>query len=105
MAEKDRICIIEDVDVAIGNVVDENEDTYKDLMTRLSAKQKALLIALARSGKGAQPTSGEFVRKHHLTSASSVQRSLSTLQGKDIVTNSDGQYYIYDYFLFHWLNR
>ena len=24
---------------------------------------------------------------------------------KDIVTNNDGQYYIYDYFLFHWLNR
>lgn len=24
---------------------------------------------------------------------------------KDIVTNNDGQYYIYDYFLFYWLNR
>ena len=50
-------------------------------------------------------TSGEFIKKYHLTSASAVQRSMSALLDKDIVTSSNGQYYIYDYFLYYWLNQ
>lgn len=96
---------IKDVEASIDNILDEKQETFQDLMTRLSARQKALLVALAHSGRDVKPTSGEFIRKHHLTSASAVQRSLSTLQDKDIVTSSNGQYYIYDYFLFYWLNR
>jgi len=57
------------------------------------------------SEKGVQPTSGQFIRKYHLTSASAVQRSLSALQEKDIVTSNNGQHYIYDYFLHLWLNK
>ena len=49
--------------------------------------------------------SGEFIKKYHLSSASAVQRSLSALQDKDIITNSNGKYYIYDYFLYYWLNK
>ena len=105
MAEPDLMCEIKDVDAAISNVVEEKNDTYQDLMTRLTAKQKALLLALAHSYKNVQPTSSEFIRKYHLTSASAVQRSLSALQEKDIITNNNGQYYIYDYFLYYWLNR
>ena len=55
--------------------------------------------------KHIKPTSGAFIKKHHLTSASVVQRSLSALQEKDIITSSDGNYYIYDYFLYYWLNN
>ena len=105
MAEPNHQYGIEDVDEAIRNVVEEKDDTYQDLMTRLSAKQKTLLLALARSGRDVKPTSGEFIRKHHLTSASAVQRSLSALQEKDIVTSRNGQYHIYDYFLLYWLNQ
>ncbi len=105
MAEQGVPCGIGEVDAAICNVLEEKGDTYQDLMTRLSARQKTLLMALARSGRNVQPTSGDFIRKHHLTSASAVQRSLAALQEKDIVTNSNGQYYIYDYFLYYWLNQ
>ena len=51
-----------------------------------------------------KPISGGFIRKYHLASASAVQRSLSALQEKDILTNNNGQYYVYDYFLYDWLN-
>ena len=105
MAEKDIPCGINEVDIAIRYAVDEKDDIYQDLLVRLSAKQKALLIALAHSGKNVQPTSGEFIKKYHLSSASAVQRSLSALQDKDIITNSNGKYYIYDYFLYYWLNK
>lgn len=96
---------VKEVDIAINYAVEEKDDPYQDLLTRLSAKQKALLIALARSGKNVQPTSGDFIKRYHLSSASAVQRSLSSLQEKDIITNDNGKYYIYDYFLYYWLTR
>ena len=105
MAEPGLVCEIKDVDIAINNAVNEKDDTYQDLMARLSAKQKTLLLALAHSGKNIQPTSAEFIKKYHLTSASAVQRSMSALMDKDIVTSSNGQYYIYDYLLYYWLNQ
>ncbi len=105
MAEPCKTCGIKEVETTIDHIVDEKEDTYQDLLARLSAKQKVLLIALAHSGKDVQPTSGGFIKKYHLTSASAVQRSLSSLQDKDIITNSNGKYCIYDYFLYYWLNR
>jgi len=105
MTEAGHPCGIGEVDDAINYAIDEKDDTYQDLLARLTAKQKALLLALARSGKDIKPTSGEFVKKYHLTSASAVQRSLSALQEKDIVTSNNGQYYIYDYFLHLWLNK
>ena len=105
MAEQNHPCGIKDVDVAINYAIEEKDDTYQDLLARLSAKQKALLIALAHAGKNAKPTSGEFIKKYHLSSASAVQRCLSALQEKDIITNHTGNYYIYDYFLYYWLTK
>lgn len=105
MAEPNLACDTKDVDAAISYAVEEKNDAYQDLMARLSSRQKALLLALAHSGKNVQPTSGEFIKKYHLTSASAVQRSMSALLEKDIVTNNNGQYYIYDYFLYYWLNH
>ncbi len=46
MAEQNNPCSIKDVDVAINYAIEEKDDTYQDLLARLSAKQKALLIAL-----------------------------------------------------------
>ena len=105
VAEQGRPCGIREVDAAVNYAVDEKDDTYQDLLARLSAKQKALLIALAHSEKDSQPTGGAFIKKYHLASASAVQRSLTALQDKDIITNINGKYYIYDYFLFYWLKR
>ena len=77
LAEPNQACGIKEVESAINIAVEEKDDTYQDLLARLSAKQKTLLIALAHSGKDVQPTSGAFIKKFHLTSASAVQRSLS----------------------------
>lgn len=104
MAETNCICGINEIDTAIKYAVEEKDDTYKDMMSRLTAKQKALLIAMARD-KSVQPLSGNFIKKYHLSSPSAVQRSLAALQKKDILTNQDGKYFISDYFLQIWLNR
>ena len=96
---------VADIDAAITYAVEEKDDTYQDLMTRLTAKQKALLIALAAEGRNAQPTSAEFIKRYHLAAPSSIQRALSALQDRDIITNENGKFYIYDYFLTDWLRK
>ena len=104
-ADSEKVCNITDIDYAIDYAIHEKEYTFQDLISRLTAKQKTLLTALARSGKDVKPTSEEFIRKYRLTTASSVQRSLLALQDKDIVTNENGKYFIYDYLLSNWLAR
>ena len=97
--------LFSDIDAAIDYATEEKEDTFQDLMSRLTSKQKSLLRALARAGRNAKPTSEEFIKKYRLTTASAIQRSLSALQDKDIITNENGSYFIYDYFLNYWLNK
>mgnify|MGYP002521600006 CR=1 FL=1 len=102
-AEPDIVCDIKEVEEAIKCTVEEKDDTFQDLMTRLTSKQKALLFALANAEKDIQPTSNDFITQYRLSSVSTVQRSLSALQDKDIISNENGKYYIYDYFLLQWL--
>ena len=94
---------VDEIDIAIKLAVEEKGDIYQDIMNRLTAKQKALLIALAREGKDVQPTSGLFVKKYNLSSVSAVQRGLSSLLDKDLITSENGKYFVYDYFLNEWI--
>jgi AAA+ ATPase superfamily predicted ATPase len=105
MADRESSCGIEEVNKAIDYTVNEKDDTFQDMMARLPLNQKKLLLALAHSEIDIQPTSGSFIKKYHLSSASTVQRSLSALQEKEIITSNNGKYYFYDYFLYYWLNK
>ena len=50
-------------------------------------------------------TSGAFIKKYRLASASSVQAALKGLLEKDFVTQEKGVYQIYDRFLGIWLKE
>lgn len=104
-AEPGGTCGIKDVDTAVNVAIEEKEETFLDMLTRLTINQKALLLAMARSGKDLQPTSSDFIKKNKLSAASTVQRSLAALQEKDIVTNVNGKYFIYDFFLKEWIKK
>jgi hypothetical protein len=58
---------------------------------------------LAKEGRAQGVTSAAFVRKYSLPGASSVQAALKGLLEKEIVTQSEGVYWIYDYFFASWL--
>lgn len=45
-----------------------------------------------------------FLHKHHLTS-SVVQGASKVLLDKDLVTNDEGRYYVYDHFMELWLKK
>ena len=53
----------------------------------------------------AQPQSGEFLRRYHLGSASSVNSALSALMEKELIYKQTDGYIIYDRFLSIWLQR
>ena len=68
-------------------------------------KQKELLIAITKEGQAKAITSGAFIKKYKLASASSVQAALKGLLEKDFVTQEMGTYQIYDRFLGIWLKE
>lgn len=99
-----EVCDSEMIDTAISNVTSAQHVNYQFLMTFLATKQKVVLQAIAREGRVKQVNSSEFIQRHHLPSASSVQSALKGLLDKDIITrDDDGNYYVYDYFMGEWL--
>ena len=94
-----------DIMPAIHRVLGDNEEIYKDTLYRLSSKQKAVLIALAKAGPDAKVTSGQFIKTYKLPSASSVQKALEALMEKELVTCELGTYKVYDYFFNIWISE
>lgn len=110
MTEVTGICTQEIVEQAINDILSENERTYKNRLSLLTPKPKELLIAIAKEGKASRVTSGEFVRRYHLTSSSSVQSALKQLLADDWITytaNEQGQkqYLLSDPFLTQWVQK
>ena len=101
--EKGMTCTIDMLDEAIDLILRLSSDTYESLFYQMPEKQRMLFLAIARDGKAKELTSGEFVRRHRLSSPSSVNAALKGLLEKDFVTHDLSGYYIYDHFFTLWL--
>lgn len=110
MTAENEICTQAIVEQAINDILSENERNYKNRLSLLTPKPKELLIAIAKEGKASRVTSGDFVRRYHLTSSSSVQSALKQLLADDWITytaNEQGQkqYLLSDPFLSRWVQQ
>ena len=105
MTPEQGVCRVEMVPGAIRQIIDSFRYTYSEILFRLPEKQKELLIAITKEGKAKAVTSGAFIRKYRLASASSVQAALKGLLEKDFVTQEMGICQIYDRFLGIWLKE
>ena len=110
MTEENELCTQTIVEQAINDILSENERNYKNRLSLLTPKPKELLIAIAKEGKASRVTSGDFVRRYHLTSSSSVQSALKQLLADDWITytaNEQGQkqYLLSDPFLSRWVQQ
>ena len=85
------------------NVVMSQENSYKDLLSNIPPKQKTVIQAIAKEGAAQNITSAKFVKKYNLNSASSVQSAVKLLLKNDLITQRDGVYRVYDFFLSEWL--
>ena len=99
---KDSVAV-SDVDKAVEQIIRQNEEAYKDVLYQLTARQRDLLVAVSRDGKAKQITGMAFVNRYHLSSASSVQKSAQALMEKQLLTNLQGTYEVYDRFMSEWL--
>ena len=81
----------------------ESGHKYSETLARLTLPQKALLYAIAEDRVAQRVTSGQFIKRHRLQSASSVQAALRKLLEYGLVTTKDGGYFIEDQLFYHWL--
>ena len=95
---------VEDIDKAVAQIIGQNEEAYKDTLYQLTVKQRDLLVAIGREGKASQITGMAFIKRHHLSSASSVQKAAKTLEEKQLLTHQQGIYEVYDKFMAIWMN-
>ena len=91
------------IPVAMQNIIMAQEASYKELLSNLPPRQKAVLQAIAKEGTAQNITSQKFVKRHSLGSASSVQSAVKMLMKSDLITQNDGSYRLYDFFFSQWL--
>ena len=96
---------LDEVEKAEEEIILQNEEAYKDTLYQLTIRQRNLLLAVGKEKKAVHITSGAFIKKYHLISASSVQKSMGILMTKQLLTNHQGIYEVYDKFMGKWLSR
>ena len=95
-----------DLNRIITDVLEEENATYKTYCDLLSKGQLQVLAAIAKAGKIDSPASSDFIKKYHLTAASSVRLSIQSLIDKSLILKDENGYYaVYDRFFSTWLER
>ena len=93
------------VEYANNQIVSELSYFYADLLTAYSAGHVRLLKAIAKEGCVKEILSGDFISKHRLRAASSVNYALKKLIDNEMVYPSENGYIIYDRFMGEWLRN
>lgn len=96
-------CTAQQIEEAIRYIILTAANTYEDLMYQLPEKQSLILRSIAQDGKARNLTSGAFIKRHALLSASSVKSAVPALLDKGLITSDKGVYQVYDKFLEIWL--
>ncbi len=101
--DKGATCDVSMVDEAVEFIIRLSSDTYESLFYQMPEKQRSLFLAIAREGKATEVTSGAFIKRNKLNSASSVSSALKGLLDKDFITEDKNVYSVYDQFFALWL--
>lgn len=94
-----------DLQESLEILLKRESSTYEAALDGLTLKQRQLLIALSKASSGDKVFSGEFLRRHNLDSASSIQRILTSLIDKDLIDKEKNSYAILDIFFKKWLSQ
>lgn len=97
-------CTMEIVRTAITELIDSYDTIFREILSNIPEKQKELLYAVALDGEASAITSAAFIRKHSLSSASSVQSAVKKLLEKDLITENGKIYAVSDKFLGIWIS-
>lgn len=98
-------CTLETIKQALDNVIEANNTIYKEILSNIPEKQKEVLCAIAKEGEAEQLTSSSFIKKHSLSSASSVQSAIKKLLEKEMITQIDKTYSLTNKLLALWIRK
>ena len=98
-------CTIETIRDAIDEMIASNDTIFREILSNIPEKQKTLLYAIAREGEAERITSADFIKRHSLTSASSVQSATKKLLEKDLITEINKVFSVTDKLFAMWINK
>ena len=102
---KGGTCFQKTLETAISDILAGNDYYYREQLSRMTIKQKMLLYAIAEEGVAKQITSADFIKRHKLPSASSVQSAIKRLLSEDYVVEDAKQFRVNDRFFSLWIRR
>jgi uncharacterized protein len=91
------------LDESMNLLLNRESSAYEATWSLLTTRQKQVLIALSKSMPDEKLFSAQFLQKHRIGVASTVQRTLKSLVEKDIVDKEKDEYSIIDVFFKKWL--
>lgn len=90
------VCGAETIRRVVRTMLESGEVVYREMLSNISYGQKATLYAVAQERLIENPLGAEFINKHSLKSASSVQNALSRLVSSGILTRTPDGYSLSD---------
>lgn len=102
---KGQECTAETIQVAIDNIIANNATIFREILSNIPEKQKELLYAIARDVEATQITSTAFIKRHRLSSSSSVQSAANKLLEKDFITEINKKISVTDKLFALWINK
>lgn len=98
-------CTQEIIRIAIDSMIAYNETIFREILSNIPEKQKMLLYAIAKEGEATQILSADFIKRHSLATASSIQAAAKQLLEKDHITEVNKVYSVTDKLFAMWINR
>ena len=103
--EKNDTCTRDILQQCLKDILSNNSSGYREMLSRLTTKQKAVLTSIALEEKASKVTSAAFLRKHQLESASMVQTALRVLKEEEWVSEHENVYTLSDQFFKLWIQH
>ncbi|MCM1530747.1 MAG: ATPase [Bacteroides sp.] len=98
-------CTLEIIQSAIDSMLAANDTVFREILSNIPEKQKELLYAIAKDGEVSRLTSADFIKRHRLASASSVQSAIKKLLEKDLITEISKVFSVTDKLFAMWMAR
>jgi len=84
------------IDEVVAGMVADRALLFHDLLVSQSDAAQALLSAIAADGEAREVYSGDFLKRHRLTSTSTIRSTLTSLVEADLVYHTETGYVVYD---------
>ena len=102
--QQDEITDI-DADVAIQELIDEQEVVFENYYQSLTTNQAALILAIAKEGHVKSLMAQAFISKYRLPALSSIRAAIDSLSDSQFIYQHNEGYIVYDRFFGMWLRE